>query len=326
MNTRHLLPRLLAALSLAGCLSAGTTHAQSWPTKTVRLISPYGPGSTADIMARIIAPKLGGFLGQQVIVDNRPGAGGAIGMEATARAPKDGYTIMLAASGFTVIPNLNPNLPWDPVNDFAPISQVANGPLVIVVAPSLPIKTLSELIAYARARPGQLRYGHAGIGTSQHMAGELFCLAAGVDIMHVPYKGGKESLSDMLGGRLEMSLQGVPAVLPQIRSGGVRAIAVTSLKRSATLPDMPTVAEAGTPEATANVWFGLLAPAGTPAAVVARLNTNVLAVMKSPDVVEGFDKSGAEATTSSPEEFARMIRSDVATWAKVIKQRGIKGE
>ncbi len=322
MPDHRLLPSLFATL----CISIGAAHAQSYPNKVVRLISPYTSGSTVDIMSRIIAPKLSTALGQQVIVDNRGGAGGAIGMEATARAPKDGYTIMLAASGFTVIPSLNQNLTWDPVKDFAPITQVANGPLVIVVTKDLPAKTLPELIALAKAQPSILKYGHAGIGSSQHMAGELFCLAAGVELVSIPYKGGKESLADMLGGRLEMSFQGVPAVLPQIRSGAVRPLVVTSQKRSATIPDVPTIGEAGLPAATANVWFGLLAPSGTPDQIVRRLNSDIVSLMKTPDVVESFEKTGAEVATSTSDEFARMIRSDVATWAKVIKQRGIKGE
>ena len=318
---------VLPALML---MAAGVAQAQAlalaWPARPVRILSPYTAGSTVDIMARIIGPKLGTALGQQVIVENRGGAGGAIGMEATARAPKDGYTMMLAASGFAVIPGLNKTLTWDPVKDFAPISQVANAPLVLVATPDFPARTLGELVSLAKAQPGRLRFGHAGIGSSQHMAGELLCYAAGIDMVHVPYKGGKESLSDMLGGRLEMSFQGVAAVLPTIRSGAVRPIVVTGTKRSAALADTPAIGEAGLPSAAANVWFGLLAPAGVPAPVLGRLNAEVVALMKSQDVAEAFEKSGAEPTTSTPDEFARMIRNDVATWARVIAQRGIKGE
>lgn len=313
-------------LSAALFITAGTVHAQSFPSRPVRIISPYAAGSTVDIMCRIISPKLTTSLGQQVIIENRAGAGGAIGMEATARSPKDGYTIMLAASGFTVIPSLNPRLSWDPVKDFSAIAQVATSPLVMVVHPKVAAKNLAELIALAKAQPGKLRYGHAGIGSSQHMAGELFSLEAGIDIVNVPYKGGKESLSDLLGDRIEMSVQGVPAVLSQIRSGAVRAIFLTGPKRSATLPDLPTIGESGLPKATANVWFGLLAPVGTPHIIIERLNTDIIALMKSPDVIDGFVNGGSEVATSTPEEFARMIRDDVVTWAKVIKQRGIKME
>ena len=313
-------------LSAALLIAAGAVYAQSFPSRPVRIISPYAAGSTVDIMCRIISPKLTASLGQQVIIENRAGAGGAIGMEATARSPKDGYTIMLAASGFTVIPSLNPRLTWDPVKDFSAIAQVATSPLVMVVHPNVAAKNLAELIALAKAQPGKLRYGHAGIGSSQHMAGELFSLEAGIDIVNVPYKGGKESLSDLLGDRIEMSVQGVPAVLPQIRSGAVRAIFLTGPKRSATLPDLPTIGEAGLPKATANVWFGLLAPAGTPRPIIERLNADIIALMKSVDVIEGFVNGGSEVATGTPEEFARMIREDVVTWAKVIKQRGIKVE
>lgn len=305
--------------------TAGMVQAQSFPSKPVRIIAPFSAGSTIDIMSRVIATRLTESFGQQVIVENRLGAGGSVGIEATARAPKDGYTMVLSASGLAIIPGLNPKLSWDPVKDFAAIAQVATSPLAIVIHPSVPAKTLTELIALAKAKPGSIRYGHAGIGSTQHMAGQLFAVAAGVDIVDVPYKGNEEALSDLLGGRLEMIFQAF-TVINQVRAGKVRAIVVTGQKRSPVLADIPTIAEAGLPAAAVSVWYGLLAPAGTPPEIVGRLNQAILDVMKRPDVIESFTKSGAEVATSSPDEFARMIREEVATWARVIKQRGIKVE
>lgn len=305
-------------------LMAGVAQAQSYPSKPVRLISPFSAGSTVDIMARVIAGKLAEPLGQTVLVENRLGAGGAVGIEATVRAPRDGYTMLLSASGLAIIPGLNPRLSWDPVKDLAPIAQVANGPLVIIVHPAVPANNLKELIALARVKPGGLRYGHAGVGSTQHMAGQLFGVAAGAEITDVPYKGNEEAVSDLLAARLEINFQGIPTAVSQIRANKVRAIAVTSAKRSAVLPDVPTVGEAGLPGATVSVWYGLLAPAGTPRSIIDRLNQAVLGVMKSQDVVDTFTKGGSEVQTGTPDEFAKLIREEVATWARVIKQRGLK--
>lgn len=316
-----------AKLAGAALLMAwGLVHAQPYSTKPLRIIATFTPGSTVDIMARVIATKLTNSLGWQVIVENRAGAGGAVGIEATARAPKDGNTIMLSASGLAIIPSLNTKLSWDPIRDFAPVAQVATSPLIIVLHPSVPAKSLQELIALAKAQPGKIRYGHVGIGTSQYMAGQLFAVAAGVDLVDVPYKGNEESLLDLLGGRIEMNFQGVPTVISHLPGGKVRAIVVTGQKRVPALPDVPTIGEAGLPEATVTVWFGLLAPAGTSREIVDRLYQAVATVMKSPDVIDTFARGGSEAMISTPEEFARLIRNEVATWAKVIKQRGIKVE
>jgi tripartite-type tricarboxylate transporter receptor subunit TctC len=316
-----------AKLAGAALLMAwGLAHAQSYSTKPLRIIATFTPGSTVDIMARVIATKLTNSLGWQVIVENRAGAGGAVGIEATARAPKDGNTIMLSASGLAIIPSLNTKLSWDPIRDFAPVAQVATSPLIIVLHPSVPAKSLQELIALAKAQPGKIRYGHVGIGTSQYMAGQLFAATAGVDLVDVPYKGNEESLLDLLGGRIEMNFQGVPTVISHLPGGKVRAIVVTGQKRVPALPDVPTIVEAGLPGASVSVWFGLLAPAGTSREIVDRLYQAVATVMKSPDVIDTFARGGSEAMISTPEEFARLIRNEVATWAKVIKQRGIKPE
>ncbi len=319
----HRMRKCCAVLMMLG---VGAAQAQSFPTRPLRVVAPFTAGSTVDIMARVVSAKLSDVIGQQVLVENRVGAGGAVGIEAVARAPKDGYTMVLTASGLAIIPGLNPNLSWDPVKDFAPISQVATGPLIIVVNNDVPAKTLKELVALAKAKPGSLRYGHSGVGSTQHMAGQLLNVAAGINLGDVPYKGNEEALADLLAGRLEMNFQGIPSVISQIRAGKIRTIAVTSQKRSAVVPDVPTVAEAGFPDATASVWFGLLAPAGTPRPVVDKLSQSVVTVMKSQDVIDALAKGGSEAVSSTPDEFARLIREEVATWAKVIKQRGIKLE
>ena len=319
----HRMRKCCAVLMMLG---VGAAQAQSFPTRPLRVVAPFTAGSTVDIMARVVSAKLSDVIGQQVLVENRVGAGGAVGIEAVARAPKDGYTMVLTASGLAIIPGLNPNLSWDPVKDFAPISQVATGPLIIVVNNDVPAKTLKELVALAKAKPGSLRYGHSGVGSTQHMAGQLLNVAAGINLGDVPYKGNEEALADLLAGRLEMNFQGIPSIISQIRAGKIRTIAVTSQKRSAVVPDVPTVAEAGFPDATASVWFGLLAPAGTPRPVVDKLSQSVVTVMKSQDVIDALAKGGSEAVSSTPDEFARLIREEVATWAKVIKQRGIKLE
>ncbi len=306
--------------------AVGAVHAQSYPSKPVRIIAPFTAGSTIDIMSRVIAAKLLEPLGQQVLVENRAGAGGAVGIEAAARSAKDGYTIMLSAAGLTIIPSLNPRLSWDPVRDFSSITQVATSTSVLVLNPAVPAKNLRELVVYAKAQPGRIRYGHAGIGSTQHMAGQLLSVVAGIDMVDVPYRGNEEALSDLLGGRLEMNFQGIPTVISQIRNGKARPIVVMGQKRSAVLVDVPTVGEEGLPGATISSWYGLLAPVGTPLENINRLNQAITVVMKSPDVIDHFAKGGADVVTGTPEEFSRLIRDEVAMWSRVIKQRGIKLE
>jgi tripartite-type tricarboxylate transporter receptor subunit TctC len=317
----------LGLLCLLPIMAASGALAQSYPSKPVRIIVPFGAGSTLDIMARVISPKLSEALGQQFIVENRPGAGGAIGLDATAKAPKDGYTLAIGATGpLAINPGLDPRLPWDPVRDFTPITQVALGPLILVTHAAVPARTLKELVALAKARPGKLTYGSPGIGSSNHLAGELLGITAGIKIVHVPYKGNAEALTDLLGGQIDMVITGVPPVLSHVQSGKLRAIVNTGPKRSPTMPQLPTVSESGLPGAEVNVWYGFVAPAGTPRDIVIRLNTAIVKIVGSPEISERFASLGAEPVTNTPEDFAKLVRNDVAKWAMVIKQQGIKLE
>jgi len=300
-------------------------HAQSYPVKPVRIIVPFGPGSTIDIMARTIAPKFSEALGQQFIIENRSGAGGAIGLEATAKSAKDGYTLVIGALGpLTVNPGLYARTPFDPVKDFAPISLLATGPMIIVVHPSVPARSVKELIAVAKTRPGKLNYGSPGIGTTNHMAGELLNMAAGIKLVHVPYKGNAEALTDLLGGQLDIVFTGLPPAFAQIQAGRLRAIATTGTQRLPALPELQTIGEAGLPAASVSTWYGLLAAAGTPRDIIDRLNAETVKTMKNPEIAERFSSQGSDPVTTTADEFARIIRSDVTKWAKVIKATGIK--
>ena len=321
-----LLGRTAAGLGLAALLAAGSAFAQ-WPTKPVRLIVPYPPGGSADILARAIGQKLGDGLGQQVIVDNRPGAGTAIGAEATAKAAPDGYTILLGTvSSHAINPALNPGLKFDPIKDFAPISLVASIPFALVVHPSLPAKSVKELVALARARPGSLNYSSAGNGTSNHLAGELFKSMTGTFMVHIPYKGSAPALNDLIAGQVQLMFDLVLTTAPHAKSGAVRAIAVTGRERSAALPGVPTVAESGVPGYEVTAWFGFFAPAGTPVAVVNALNAETVRAMKLTDLRERLGSQGAEPVTSSPEQFAGYVKEELAKWTRVVKASGMKAD
>ncbi len=300
-------------------------QAQPFPVKPVRIIAPFGPGSTIDIMGRTIAPKLSEALGQPVIVENRSGAGGAIGLESVAKSGKDGYTLVIGALGpVAVNPSLYARKPFDPVKDFAPITTLATGPMIVVVHPNVPARNIRELVAVAKARPGKLNYGSPGIGTTNHMAGELLNLAAGITLVHVPYKGNAEALTDLMGGQLDIVFTGLPPALAQMQAGRLRAVATTGTKRLAALPQLQTISEGGLAEASVSTWYGVLAPAGTPREIIDRLNMEIIKTMKNPEIAERFSSQGAEPITNTPDEFARTIRDDVTKWAKVIKATGLK--
>ena len=300
-------------------------QAQPFPVKPVRIIAPFGPGSTIDIMGRTIAPKLSEALGQPVIVENRSGAGGAIGLESVAKSGKDGYTLVIGALGpVAVNPSLYARKPFDPVKDFAPITTLATGPMIVVVHPNVPARNIRELVAVAKARPGKLNYGSPGIGTTNHMAGELLNLAAGITLVHVPYKGNAEALTDLMGGQLDIVFTGLPPALAQIQAGRLRAVATTGTKRLAALPQLQTISEGGLAEASVSTWYGVLAPAGTPREIIDRLNMEIIKTMKNPEIAERFSSQGADPITNTPDEFARTIRDDVTKWAKVIKATGLK--
>jgi tripartite-type tricarboxylate transporter receptor subunit TctC len=298
--------------------------AQSYPTKPIRFIVPFPPGGGNDTMARTFGQKMTQSLGQQVVIDNRAGAGGNIGAETAAHALPDGYTLFLGGVGSHGInPNLQTKLPYDPIRDFAPISLIASAPLVIVVPPSVPAKSLGELITLAKSRPGELNYASSGAGTIAHLSAELLNSMAGIKLEHVPYKGTGPALTDLLGGRVQVMFNSAVSILPQVRSGKLRALAMTASKRSSAMPDLPTVTEAGVPGYEAASWYGVLAPAHTPRAIVQKLNGEIVRIAQSPDVRERLAADGADPVGNSPEEFAVYIKRELARWARVIEQARI---
>ena len=315
--------RTLIVLAIAG-LNSGA-WAQQYPIKPVRMIIGFAPGGGTDIVGRILAQKLAEALGQPVLPDNRGGAAGQIGTEAVAKAQADGYTVLMGhIAALSILPSLQ-KLSYDPVKDFAPVSLVAIGPNLLVVHPSLPVKTVKDLITLAKARPGQLQFASPGAGSVQHLAGELFKLNAKVEMLHVPYKGSGQSIVDLVAGHVHLNFDSVPPVLPHVKSGRLRAIAVTSEKRYALLPEIPTVSESGLPGFDMSTWWGLLVPSnGNSKQVVARLHTETVKILRMPDVKERMAAVGAETVGNSPEEFATFIRTERAKYAKIVKDANIK--
>jgi tripartite-type tricarboxylate transporter receptor subunit TctC len=308
-------------------LLAGNAAAQTYPAKPIKLIVPFPPGGNTDIVGRMMAQKLSDGLGQQVFVENRGGAGGTIGAEAAAKSPPDGYTIFFSTTGtLAAAPAMQPNLRYDPVQAFAPISTLANAPVVVIIPSSTSANSLRELIDLMKAKPGALKYGSAGTGHFVHIAGEMFKAAAGVDLLHVPYKGVAPALVDLLGGRIDVMFDAFAQYDPHLQSGKLRALAVAHTKRLGRLPSVPTAAEAGLPGYTAASWFGLAAPAGTPGEAVSRLNAEVLKALAAPDVLETMSKLGLEVAGSSAQQYGAMIREDLARWREVVRAAGIKPE
>lgn len=307
---------------MACTLSAA--QAQNYPSRTVRIVAPIAPGGAADILSRVIAQKLYESWGQMVQVDNRPGAGGIIGSEIVAKAPPDGYTLLMAFTSHVTNPSLQPKLPYDTLSDFAPVSMVAVVPSVLIVHPSLPVRSVKELIVFAKRRPGELNYGSAGTGSATHLAALLFSSMTGIIMEHVPYKGGALALNDLLGGQVSLMFGSTASSMAYIRSGRLRPLAVTSAGRSAALPQLPTMAEAGLPGFEAMAWFALLAPAKTPGAVINKLNSEVVAILQHPDMKERLHGLGAEVMPSSPAALNDYIRAEIVKWGKVIRQLGVK--
>ena len=314
-----------AAALVALSLSFGVAHAQAWPAKPIRVVVTFPTGGAPDILARILAEKA--QLGQPVVVDNKPGAGGNIGADIVAKAPPDGYTVVMGTVGtHSINGSLYSKMPYDMVKDFAPVSLVASTPNLLVVNNDLPVKTVPELIAYAKANPDKLSFGSPGIGSSVHVSGELFKTMAGVKMTHVPYKGRQFAIPDLVGGSIQLMFDNMPSALPMAREGKIRAVAQTGAKRSAAAPDVPTVAESGLPGFEATSWFAVFAPAGTPPDVVAKLNAEIQRVYRLPDVQERLGKLGLDAILSSPEELARYQAAEIAKWAKVVKESGAKAD
>ncbi|MGJ7546758.1 Bug family tripartite tricarboxylate transporter substrate binding protein [Variovorax sp. LT1R16] len=321
ITTRRTL--LAAALAAAAVGAPAAAFAQAYPSKPITIIVPFSAGGTTDILARVIGLHMGTDLGQPVVVDNRAGAGGNIGGQAAARANPDGYTLFMGTVGTHAInQSLYKKMPFDPIKDFAPLSRVAMVPNLLVVNPGQPYKSVKELIAYGKANPGKINFGSSGNGSSIHLSGELFKQMTGVDMQHVPYRGSAPAVSDLLGGQISVMFDNMPSAIPHVRGGKLRALAVTTAKRSPALPDVPTIAEAGVPGYEATSWFGLLAPAGTPAPIVAKLNASILKALADPEVKKKLAEQGAESHGEKPEEFAAFIKSETAKWGKVVKESG----
>ncbi len=320
-----------AALSLAATLAALTPQAaaaaDAYPAKPIRFVVAFPPGGGTDIIARSIAQKLAERIAQQVVVDNRPGAGGNIGTDIVAKSAPDGYTILMGSAGpLAINASLFAKMPFDPIKDLAPVTLAASTPNVLVVHPSLPARTVKELIALARAKPGEINFASSGHGTPAHLAGELFNSMAGVKLIHVPYKGAAPALADLLGGQVQIMFSTMPPALPHVKDGKLRALAVTSRKRSPATPELSTMDEAALPGFEAITWHGVVVPAGTPTTVIALLNREIVAILHLPEVVERLSGQGAEALGSTPEEFAAYIRSESIKWAKVVRESGAKAE
>ena len=305
--------------------ASAAAFAQPYPSKPIRLIVPFPPGGSADILARAIGQKAGEGLGQPFVVENRPGAGTAIGADALAKSAPDGYAVMIGTvSSHAINPALNPKLPYDPLKDFTPVSLVATIPFAMIVHPSVPAKNVQEFIALAKTKPGSLNYSSAGNGTSNHLAGELLKSMARVDIVHVPYKGSAPALNDLIAGQVSLMFDLVLTAAPHVKSGAVRGLAVTGAQRSSALPELPTVAESGVPGYEVSAWFGIFAPAGLAQPVVQRLNAEFVKGLQQPDLRQRLASQGAEPLTSTPEEFGSYLRSEIAKWAKVVKESGMK--
>ena len=313
----------LAAVLLAALIGS-TAHAQQYPARSIRFISPFPPGGGNDTLSRIVGDKLGEQIGQRIIVDNRPGANTIVGTEALAKSGPDGYTIALLPNTFATNPSFYPKLPYDTLKDFTAVGQVAQSPQMLLVHPSLPAKTLKELLALAKAKPGQLSYGTSGSGSVGHLATQLLTNMTGVPFVHVPYKGTAASVQDLLGGHIPLMMSSMLGTLPHVRAGRLRIIAITTAQRAKAIPEVPTIAEAGVPGYEATLWYGFVAPARTPEAILRRLNTELATALKHPDVIEKLSTQAVEPFHTSPEQFGTLIRTEYDKWARVIKAGGIK--
>lgn len=323
---RHHKPLITAAL-LAALAPAQSAVAQSYPTKPIRWIVTYPPGGPTDVVARAIGAKLTEAWGQQIIIDNRAGAGGMIGTELGARAAPDGYTLLFGTSaGMTINPALQSKLPYDPVKDFAPVSLLVINPQLLVLNPTVPANSVKELVALAKAKPGQLNYASVGQGSPNHLGMELLKALTGTNIVHVPYKGTGPAITDLLGGQVQLMFNSMPTVLPLVRSGKLRALAVGSTQRISAIADIPTVAESGVPGFENVTWYGMFAPAKTPREIVNKLNAQVVRILAEPDMAQRLSSQGAEPRSSTPDELAKFMRVEFERWAKVIKSAGVKVE
>jgi tripartite-type tricarboxylate transporter receptor subunit TctC len=303
-------------------LMAGTTQAQTYPSRPIRLVLPFAAGGLVDVPGRILAQKLTESLGQPLVVENRPGAGSTIGADYVAKSRPDGYTLMITSTTHVISANFYKPLPYDALRDFAPVMKLAEGPYVLVVHPGLPSKSVQELVALAKSRPGRIDYGSSGNGSSQHLVAALFAAMTGVQLNHVPYKGSDRATQDLIGGQVSVGFLGTPGALPHLRSGRLRALAVSTAKRSAELPEVPTMQEAGVPGYEATIWLGLFAPAGTPRDVLAKLHAEIAKVLAAPEACAGVAATGLEVSLSTADEFSTFVRSEHEKWGKVVRDTG----
>ena len=316
----------MAACALAAGLMAAYAGAAEYPTHSIRYVVPSAPGGNADIVARLIAQRLTDSLGQQVVVDNRAGASNMLGTELVVKSPPDGYTLLQIASAHFTNPSIVKKLPYDSERDLAPISLLSSTPLVLVAHPSLPVKSAKDLVALAKARPGQLNYSSAGVATTGHLAGALFAYMAHVNVVHVPYKGTAQAMTDVISGDLHFSIPSLTSGLEFVRQGRLKALGITASKRSPLAPNLSTISESGVPGYQANIWNGVLAPAGTPQAVISKLNAEIIRILSSPEAHERFASAGSDVAPSSPAELGSFISAEIKKWAAVIKAAGIKPE
>lgn len=318
---------LKSVVALSCGLLVSLAHGQSYPNKPIRLIVPFPPGGGNDVIARVVAQKLSERLGQQVIVDNRAGANGIVGLQALMQSPPDGYTLAVGAAGpLAVNPSLYDKLPYDPLKDFSPITNMVNYPLLLVVHPSVPAKSTQDLVNLAKAKPKQLYFASPGSGNSGHLAGELLNSMANVQTVHVPYKGQGPALSDLISGQVQMLYSSIPSVLPQVKSGQLNALAVGSAKRVPSLPDIPTISESGVPGYEAYSWVGMVAPAKTPKDIVNRLNREIVDILKQKDVSEKLNQQGALPVGDTPEQFSAYIKAEIEKWGAVVRTANIKAD
>lgn len=314
---------LAAAVASLAALTFGA-QAETYPSRPIRLVVPFPPGGPTDVLARIVALRLTERLAQPVVIDNKPGASGMVGADTVAKATPDGHTLLVNASIHIINPSLYPKQPYDAIADFAAVSNLADVPLVLAVNPKVPARSVKELVALARSTKTPLAFASAGNATSQHLSGEAFKAAAGIDMLHVPYKGSAPALTDLIGGQVQLMFDSLPSSMPFIKSGAIRPLAVTTSRRSAALPDVPTIAEAGLPGFNMSTWYGVWAPAGTPAAVVQRLSNEIAAIVRLPEVRAQFEKLGAEPVGNTPAEFAAFAKAELVKWAAIVKQSGAK--
>lgn len=315
----------LVLVCAAAMLQSAPAAAQAFPAKPIRLVVPYPPGGSTDILARLLAERVSGPLGQTMVVENRSGATGLIGAEMVARSAPDGHTLLMGVNGpLSIMPGLRPNMPYDSLKDFAPVILTAKAPKLLVVHPSIPANTPQELVTYLKSGQRNVSYASSGVGTTGHLANEMMKQIAGVKMEHVPYKGAGPAMADLIAGHVQVAIEVMPQLLPLVQSGKIRALAITSTQRSPVLPNLPTLAESGFPGFESYTWFGIVAPAGTPAAAVNRLNAEFAKVLQTPELAKRLDELGAEYSPNTPEQFGQFLRADLEKWRRVIREGGIK--